>query len=979
MRTRHALTYVVLFSYLHLCFGPFAWALPNEGQVAGGSATISQPTAQTLHINQATDKAIINWRGFNIGADELVKFVQPNAGSIALNRVVGGDPSAIMGQLLANGRVFLINPNGILFGSSAVVNTAGLLATTFNIKDSDFMAGKFSFAQDPTKALSYVINKGQIHVSDNGFVLLVAPAVSNEGLIVANLGKVALGSGEKLMVDFMGDGLITYAIDGKVLEQVKGPDGKPLSSAVSNSGTIQADGGQVLLSARAASDVFSSVINQSGVIEARSLVNRGGVIRLEGSDPVANTGTLGWQNNMGKVQNAEGKVLNTGTLDVSAAEGGAAQGEVTISGELVGVAGMILARGAADAQGGRVLITSTGKTLVTSDSLIDTSGGNNSGAGNVVIWSDRNTTFGGTILARGGALGGNGGQIEISGHDNLAFSGQVDTQAANGTMGTLLLDPTNITVATGGTATTGQVDQFTDPDCVVGGCTISPATLNANANITLQANNDITVTNAIAKTNNGRTLTMQAGRNININANISTTNAAISLTANDAGAGAGRAAGAGSITGAGNISSGSGALNLTLGTNAGGAGSINLTGTVTSSGATTINAGAANDATLNNAANNFGTVAITSGNNVTVRDTNALVLGASTVSGNLNVTTGGNITDSGTLSVTGATTLAANNITLNNANNFTGAVSITSGNNVTLNDTNALVLGASTISGTLNVTTAGALTQSGALSVTGATTLTSGAANDITLNNPGNVLGGNVGITSGNNVTLQDSTALNFSVSTVSGNLNVTANGAITDSGNLVVAGTTTLAAGAVNNITLNNANNFTGAVSVTSGNNVTLVDTNAIDLGASTISGTLGVTSAGAITQSGALNVTGTTTLAAGAANNITLNNAGNTFSTVGITSGSNVLLTDSTALNLAASTVSGTLGVTTNGALTQTGALTVTGTTTLAAGAANNITLNNAGNNFSTVGITSGNNVNLRDANALTWGSRPSPGRST
>ncbi len=205
---------------------------------------------------------------------------------------------------------------------------------------------------------------------------------------------------------------------------------------------------------------------------------------------------------------------------------------------------------------------------------------------------------------------------------------------------------------------------------------------------------------------------------------------------------------------------------------------------------------------------------------------------------------------------------------------------------------------------------------------------------------------------------------------TAGGNLNVTAGGAISQVGAVVVPGTTTLAAGAANNITLNNAANNFSTVGITSGNNVALTDSNALDLGASTVSGTLNVTTAGAVTQSGALTVTGVTTLAAGAGNDITLNNAANNFSTVGITSGRNVTVQDTNALILGASTVSGTLGVTTNGALTQSGALSVTGVTTLAAGAANNITLNNAANNFSTVGITSGNNVNLRDANALVLG---------
>ena len=175
-------------------------------------------------------------------------------------------------------------------------------------------------------------------------------------------------------------------------------------------------------------------------------------------------------------------------------------------------------------------------------------------------------------------------------------------------------------------------------------------------------------------------------------------------------------------------------------------------------------------------------------------------------------------------------------------------------------------------------------------------------------------------INSGRNVTLVDADALNLGASTVSGILNVTAGGAITDSGNLTVTGTTTLAAGAGNDITLNNANNFS-TVSISSGRNVTLNDTNALDLGASNISGILNVTTAGAITDSGNLNVAGTTTLAAGAGNDITLDSAGNNFSTVAITSGRNVTLVDSNALDLGASTISGTLNVTAAGAITDSG----------------------------------------------------------
>jgi filamentous hemagglutinin family protein len=549
---------------------PLVSAFPVGGKVAAGKAAIGQPNGRTLNINQLTDKAIINWKGFSINVNELVKFTQPNAGSVVLNRVTGIEPSSILGRLVANGRVFIVNPNGVLFGANSVVDVAGLLATTLNIKDSDFMAGRFNFAQDPKKELSYVINNGQIKISDNGFVFLVAPGVANNGLIIANLGKVVMGAGEKFTVDFMGDGLITFALEGKVLDQVTGPDGHPLTSAVGNAGTIKADGGQVILTATASSEIFSSVVNQSGVIEAHSLVNRGGVVRLEGSDPVANTGKIGWQANLGKVKNAEGAVINTGTLDVSAAQPGAAPGEVTLSGQSIAVSGTILAKGADGARGGQVLITSRDKTVITGNSLIDTSGVGNSSAGNVVVWSDKDTIYRGGILAQGGKLGGDGGNAEVSGHENLLFAGNANTLAPNGTVGTLLLDPRNITVATAGAATTDQVDQFSDTPGT--DQTIAPATIDAVAsNVVLQANNNITVTNSIAMTTPGASLTMQAGRDININANVSTTNGAISLTANDSTAiSANRSTGAGDIIMAAGttLSSGSGNIALAIGPSA---------------------------------------------------------------------------------------------------------------------------------------------------------------------------------------------------------------------------------------------------------------------------------------------------------------------------------------------------------------------------------------------------------------------------
>ena len=195
-------------------------AAPEGGNVVAGQAAISKPTALTTSVLQSSQSAIINWKDFSIDVNELVKFLQPNADAVALNRVTGVDPSSILGELIANGRVFLVNPNGILFGPHSKVDVGSLIATTFSLEEGDFLAGKYNFTQKPGAKPTFVVNQGQIKVAKNGAAFLVASGVKNEGLIIAHLGTVVLGSGGKLKVDFRGDGLITYSVEGKVLESV---------------------------------------------------------------------------------------------------------------------------------------------------------------------------------------------------------------------------------------------------------------------------------------------------------------------------------------------------------------------------------------------------------------------------------------------------------------------------------------------------------------------------------------------------------------------------------------------------------------------------------------------------------------------------------------------------------------------------------------------------------------------------------------
>ncbi|MDD3926044.1 MAG: filamentous hemagglutinin N-terminal domain-containing protein, partial [bacterium] len=312
--TLRRLAWINTFFFLFLCLQPLvAQAAPTGGTVVPGSgaATIVTDGSNT-NITQATDKAIINWNDFSIGAGEQVNFNQlMGADSVTLNRVIGALPSNILGQLTANGRIFLLNPNGILFGAGSSIDVAGLMASTFNISDDDFLSGKYDFTQDPTKLASYVVNNGTITVDDHGFVYLVAPGVLNSGLIVAQLGQVLLGSGNAFTMNFDGGGLITYEVSGKVLDQVIGSDGNPLSSAVSNTGTIRSNGGNVVLTGSTARDIIASAVNNSGIIEAKSMTDADGMVLLSGRE--------------------EGDVVTNGTIDVSAGEAGANGGRIVIN------------------------------------------------------------------------------------------------------------------------------------------------------------------------------------------------------------------------------------------------------------------------------------------------------------------------------------------------------------------------------------------------------------------------------------------------------------------------------------------------------------------------------------------------------------------------------------------------------------------------------------------------------------------------
>ncbi|WP_199268757.1 filamentous hemagglutinin N-terminal domain-containing protein [Cognatiluteimonas profundi] len=272
-----------------LAFATASYAAgPVGGVVTNGGATIAGNGANTT-ITQTTANVVINWDSFSIGSGETVRFVQPNSNSVALNRVLGTDPSVILGNLDANGKVFLLNPNGIFFGSGSSVNVGSLVASTMGITDADFMAGKYAFTG---AGAGSIVNKGHIRAADGGYVALMGRSVSNEGVISARLGSVALAAGEGVTLDVAGDGLLNVAVSRGAV-----------NALASNGGLIQADGGRVLLTAQAAGDLLNTVVNNTGVIQAQAIQNRNGTILLLADKQ---TGTV----NAG------------GTLDASAPNGG---------------------------------------------------------------------------------------------------------------------------------------------------------------------------------------------------------------------------------------------------------------------------------------------------------------------------------------------------------------------------------------------------------------------------------------------------------------------------------------------------------------------------------------------------------------------------------------------------------------------------------------------------------------------------------
>jgi filamentous hemagglutinin family protein len=202
----------------------FVMAGPQGGDVVAGQGNITRPDVNSTYINQASQNIAIDWRSFDIAKHELVQFNQPSKTAHALNRIYDQKPSEIFGTLRANGNVTLVNPRGLFFGPSANVDVNSLTASGLDIRTEDFMAGQYSFEAPEGEEGGMVVNQGLLAAATGGSINLVGGAVRNEGVIYARAGQVNLAAGNKITMDFDGDGLVQFTVDKEVLQNAHALD-----------------------------------------------------------------------------------------------------------------------------------------------------------------------------------------------------------------------------------------------------------------------------------------------------------------------------------------------------------------------------------------------------------------------------------------------------------------------------------------------------------------------------------------------------------------------------------------------------------------------------------------------------------------------------------------------------------------------------------------------------------------------------------
>lgn len=436
-----------------------ALADPQGERVVHGQATFDR-SGDVTRIT-AADKTVINYQSFNIGANETVQFIQPDAMSRVLNRIKGADPTQIDGTLLANGRVYIVNPAGIYFGDGALVNVGQLYAAAGNISNKDFLAGRDHFT-----LTGEVVNRGTINASESAS--LFGRSVANYGVINAPEGLVTMASGDEVYVGERG---------GHVFLKVSGAEKGSASvmGQVENAGELSAS--ELIVGA---GDMYAVVLHDSSVLTAQRVTVDGGA----GTTTIVR-GTIDASNDQGQggsVHLLGDKVALYGAdVDASGAKGG---GEILVGGDFQG-------------QGD---VRTSDRTYVDSGTTLSANATERGDGGKVIVWADEVTGFLGQVNARGAGKGGDGGFAEVSGKRSLLFVGDADLGAEKGAAGTILFDPDTITVQNGAASADDGNSSFTDGLILSGegpaNAFISEQFLeNFAGAVVLQANDGITLNN----------------------------------------------------------------------------------------------------------------------------------------------------------------------------------------------------------------------------------------------------------------------------------------------------------------------------------------------------------------------------------------------------------------------------------------------------------------------------------------------------
>lgn len=473
-----------------------AGAAPTGGVAVSGGISIGTMNNNELVITQALQKGIINWTDFSIDAGELVRFAQ-NAGndSITLNRVLGSQVSNIQGALHANGNIFLINPNGIVFGAGSQTDVAGLLATTFDVTDQSFLnGGQLNFTQVAGKDLASIANQGQITAGTGGFVYLVAPKVDNSGFVIANVGRATLAAGDRFSVNLQGSNLINFSVSASTLAAATGSD----LTGVSNSGTVSAQ--TVLLYGNAANGMMSSVVNNSGIIEATDLtiqsadIVQGNTIKGVGT-AAATKASLEASNSITTTSNSSTRAT---TLTLSVNDEGATLGSAT---EAVRFDADVL--NATTAGGGAWLTDVSGGVAL--DTVKAGTGATATTGGNVVITA-QNGSITSTDPSKVNVLGASAQLIADGsvGTDSTAIHTQVGTLSASTQNGGIHIQNdgalTLLDVIAREQITVNNLPTSSAAVDNSGSITLSNGSTGTK-NVTIRASEDITLTDTVSATN----------------------------------------------------------------------------------------------------------------------------------------------------------------------------------------------------------------------------------------------------------------------------------------------------------------------------------------------------------------------------------------------------------------------------------------------------------------------------------------------